>query len=74
LFERVLPIVVFSNQHIDVSIRFFKHLRRASGLFTTANCRQPVPPLDEFHQREAERLTRVAQGLMAELAAAAEAP
>jgi 4-hydroxy-tetrahydrodipicolinate synthase len=74
LFERVLPIVVFSNQHIDVSIRFFKHLRRASGLFTTANCRQPVPSLDEFHQREAERLTRVAQGLVAELAAAAAPP
>jgi 4-hydroxy-tetrahydrodipicolinate synthase len=68
LFERVLPIVAFSNQHIDVSIRFFKHLRRASGLFSTANCRKPVPLLDEFHQREAERLTRVVQGLIAELA------
>jgi dihydrodipicolinate synthase/N-acetylneuraminate lyase len=28
LFEGVLPIVAFSNQHIDVSIRFFKQLRR----------------------------------------------
>jgi dihydrodipicolinate synthase/N-acetylneuraminate lyase len=74
LFERVLPIVAFSNQHIDVSIRFFKHLRRASGLFSTANCRKPVPPLDEFHQREVERLTSVAHGLIAELAAAATLP
>src|SRR5260221_10804048 len=52
LFERVLPIVAFSNQHIDVSIRFFKHLRRESGLFRTANCRKPVAPLDAFQQRE----------------------
>jgi dihydrodipicolinate synthase/N-acetylneuraminate lyase len=71
LFERVLPIVAFSNQHIDVSIRFFKQLRQASGLFTTARCRPPVPPLDPFHQREADRLTLVAHRLIAELAVSA---
>src|SRR5260221_3472321 len=31
LFERVLPIVAFSNQHITVNIRLFKHLTRAPG-------------------------------------------
>lgn len=72
LFERVLPVVAFSNQHIDVSIRFFKHLRRESGLFRTASCRKPVPPLDPFQQREAERLTLVAGRLIAALAGAAD--
>jgi len=52
LFERLLPIVAFSNQHIDVSIRFFKTLRHAEGVFTTDRCRVP-PPLDEVQNSEA---------------------
>jgi dihydrodipicolinate synthase/N-acetylneuraminate lyase len=68
LFERALPIVAFANQHIDVSIRFCKHLRREAGIFRTAICRSPVAPLDDFQQREAARLTLVAQRLIAELA------
>jgi dihydrodipicolinate synthase/N-acetylneuraminate lyase len=71
LFERALPIVVFANQHIDVSIRFCKHLRREAGIFRTAHCRKPVAPLDEFHEREAARLTLVARRLIAELGAVA---
>ncbi len=39
LFERVLPVLKYSNQHIDVSIRFFKELRKAEGLFDTSVCR-----------------------------------
>lgn len=39
LFERVLPVLTFSNQHIDTSIRFFKELRKAEGLFDTNICR-----------------------------------
>ena len=74
LFERVLPIVAFSNQHIDVSIRFFKHLRRAAGIFSTARCRPPVPPLDPYHQREAERLSGVARRLLGGLAAMSHQP
>jgi len=74
LFERVLPIVAFSNQHIDVSIRFFKHLRQAAGIFSTARCRPPVPPLDPFHQREAERLAGVAWRLLGGLAAMSHQP
>ncbi len=72
LFERVLPVVAFSNQHIDVSIRFFKHLRHQSGLFRTANCRQPVAPLDAFQQREVARLTEVVRRLTGEIAEAVE--
>ncbi|MBM6593532.1 dihydrodipicolinate synthase family protein [Microvirga pudoricolor] len=34
-FERMLPILAFTQQHIDISIAFFKMLRRAQGIFAT---------------------------------------
>jgi len=34
------------GQHLDVSIRFFQHLRRCEGLFTLAHCRAGTGPLD----------------------------
>lgn len=66
LFERLLPIVAFSHQHIDVSIRFFKQLRQAEGLIATDHCRLP-PPLDVVQQAEAERMVRRAIELQAGL-------
>ena len=59
LFEAMLPFIVFANQHIDVSIRFFKYLRQAAGIFETANCRPPVPELDSHHMEEVRRLAAV---------------
>ncbi|MBL8698581.1 MAG: dihydrodipicolinate synthase family protein [Alphaproteobacteria bacterium] len=56
LFERLLPIIAFSNQHVDVSIRFFKRLRAAEGVFATDHCRPPVAPLDAVQAAEAERM------------------
>ena len=53
-------MLAFSNQHIDVSIRFFKMLRRAHGLFATDRCR--VPPLDAVQRAEADRLVALALG------------
>jgi len=60
LFERLLPVLAFANQHIDVSIRFFKMLRRAQGLFATDLCRDGVMALDPLQSAEAERLVRYA--------------
>jgi len=56
LFEALLPVLAFANQHIDVSIRFFKRLRLGRGLFGTDVCRPPVPPLDPIQSAEADRL------------------
>ncbi|HZA65649.1 MAG TPA: dihydrodipicolinate synthase family protein [Geminicoccaceae bacterium] len=67
LFERALPILAFSNQHIDVSIRFWKHVRQRQGIFDGERCRPPVRALDPVHQDEAERLARRAIELEAEL-------
>ncbi len=69
LFEALLPFIAFSNQHIHVSIRFFKMLRQRAGIFETDACRAPVPELDSFHREEALRLARIVPRLL-ELAAA----
>jgi 4-hydroxy-tetrahydrodipicolinate synthase len=65
LFERALPVLVFSNQHIDVSLRFWKHVRRLQGIFDDLRCRPPVRPLDRVQQEEAERLAPRALALEA---------
>ncbi|HEX2556273.1 MAG TPA: dihydrodipicolinate synthase family protein [Microvirga sp.] len=39
VFETMLPILAFTQQHIDVSIVFLKRLRRLQGLFETDRTR-----------------------------------
>ena len=56
LFERCLPVITFSNQHIAVSIAFWKQVRMQAGIFTTARCRPPVGPLDAVQAAEAALL------------------
>lgn len=54
LHARLTPVLAFSNQHLHVSIRFFKHLRQREGLFSTAYCRGGVAELDGHQRRELE--------------------
>jgi 4-hydroxy-tetrahydrodipicolinate synthase len=54
LHEQLTPVLAFSNQHLDTSIRFFKHLRHREGLFATPLCRAGVRPLDAHQMRELE--------------------
>jgi 4-hydroxy-tetrahydrodipicolinate synthase len=54
LHEQLAPVLAFSNQHLDTSIRFFKHLRHREGLFATPLCRAGVRPLDDHQMRELE--------------------
>jgi dihydrodipicolinate synthase/N-acetylneuraminate lyase len=56
LFERLLPVLAFSNQHLDVSIHFFKRLLVAKGIFRTATVREPIIPLDAVQERTAATL------------------
>lgn len=69
LHERLAPVLAFSNQHIDVSIRFFKRLRQREGIFRTAVCRPPVRALDADHQRELDVQVERVLHLQAELSA-----
>ena len=56
LFQRILPVLAFSNQHLDISIHFFKRLLFSQGVYPTAVVRPPILPFDETHQRIADEL------------------
>ena len=64
LFEGVLPILNFSNQHIDTSILFFKQLRNAEGLFKTAVCRNKNARFDAIQEAEARYALTSAMALI----------
>ena len=56
LFEELLPVLAFSNQHLDISIHFFKRLLSAEGTYATARVRSPILPFDGAHERIAGEL------------------
>lgn len=63
LFNQVLPILAFSNQHLDTSIHFFKRLLFAQGIYPTPSVRQPILPFDKMQERIADELIDRAQTL-----------
>lgn len=56
LFEQLLPVLAFSNQHLDISIHFFKRLLWRQGIYPTSYVRPPALPFDNIHQRIADGL------------------
>lgn len=56
LFEELLPVLAFSNQHLDISIYFFKRLLHAQGVYATDRVRAPQVKFDPLHQKIADRL------------------
>lgn len=56
LFERLLPVLAFANQHIDISIQFFKRVLVAKGIFRTHVVREPILRFDDVQQRIATSL------------------
>ncbi|HUX42395.1 MAG TPA: dihydrodipicolinate synthase family protein [Rectinemataceae bacterium] len=56
LFERILPVLAFSNQHLDISIRFWKRFLWRQGYYPTPAVREPLSPFDEIHLRIADEL------------------
>jgi len=67
LFDRLLPVLAFSNQHLDVSIHFFKRLLHRQGLYATARVRPPIREFDACHARVADELIAYAMQLMQEM-------
>lgn len=48
LFQRLKPVLDYSNQDLPCSIHFFKHLLHRQGLYATARIRQPLEhPVDQ---------------------------
>jgi len=68
LFERLMPILAFSNQHLDISIYFFKRLLHAQGIYATDKVRSPKVSFDAIHQANADRLIQRVMDLEVELA------
>ncbi len=68
LFHRLLPILAFSNQHLEHSIHFFKRLLWRQGIYPTPNLRAPAHAFDAHHQRIADELIETAMKIEAELA------
>ena len=56
LFEELLPVLSFSNQHLDISIHFFKRLLWKQGIYASPGVRKPILPFDQIHKKEADRL------------------
>ena len=53
LFSQILPVLSFTHQHIDISIKFSKMLRVKEGIFSTSICRKPIKNFDQFQLEEA---------------------
>ena len=56
LFQKILPVLAFSNQHLDISIHFFKRLLWRQGIYPTPDVRLPILPFDSIHQEIADKL------------------
>jgi 4-hydroxy-tetrahydrodipicolinate synthase len=55
LFQKILPVLAFSNQHLDISIHFFKRLLFRQGIYPNANVREPSLPFDDLHKEIADK-------------------
>jgi len=57
-FQRILPVLAFTHQHLDISIQFYKRLYQRRGLFRTSLLRKSAIPYDQYHERYGEELMR----------------
>lgn len=67
LFHRLLPILAFSNQHLEHSIHFFKRLLWRQDIYPTPALRSPAHAFDAHHQRIADELIEKAMKIEDEL-------
>ncbi len=64
-FRRILPVLAFTHQHLDISIHFYKRLFVHRGIFRTARVRAPKIAYDEWHERCGRELIRYLDALEA---------
>jgi 4-hydroxy-tetrahydrodipicolinate synthase len=63
VFKKIVPVLAFSHQHLDISIHFNKRYYFKQGIFQTGQVRDPVMPFDDYHQRIADELIELASEL-----------
>jgi 4-hydroxy-tetrahydrodipicolinate synthase len=59
LFRKILPVLAFSNQHLDMSIHFFKRLLHQQQIYPTDQVRGPILPFDNIHKELADSLIKI---------------
>lgn len=67
LFQKVVPILAFSNQQLEISIHFFKRLLYRQGIYPTPHLRDPEFSLDAYQERIADELIDLALALEEEV-------
>jgi putative selenate reductase len=67
LFNKLLPVLAFSNQHLDISIQFFKRLLYKQGIYATPHVREPLFPFDRYHEKIADELIESVQEIITSL-------
>ena len=56
LFNKLAPVLAFSNQQADIALHFFKRLLYRQDVYSTPRVREPVLPFDRYHVRIADEL------------------
>ena len=56
MFYELLPVINFSNQNIDISIKFFKEVRVKERIFSCNFCRKKEAKFDKFQHKEANKM------------------
>ncbi len=56
IFHRILPVLAFTRQHLDISIQFYKRLFYRRGIFSTTLVRKECQLYDHFHESYGEEL------------------
>ena len=67
LFQMILPVLSFSNQHLDISIHFFKRLLYHQQIYPTDQVREPILPFDQIHKELADSLIKIIINLEQEI-------
>ena len=62
-FRRILPLLAFGHQHLDVSIQFYKRLFLHLGIFSTPRCRKKCLPWDSYHETVSRDLIKYLDSL-----------
>ncbi|MBD3186613.1 dihydrodipicolinate synthase family protein [Candidatus Bathyarchaeota archaeon] len=67
LFNKLLPVLAFSNQHLDISVHFFKRLLHGQGIYSTPRVRKPILEFDEVHEMLASKHVKLVKELTRQL-------
>jgi 4-hydroxy-tetrahydrodipicolinate synthase len=67
LFEKLQPIITFSNQCLDLSIHFYKRLLYRQGIYKTPKVRKPIMDFDSHYQKYGDEMIDKAISLIKEI-------